>query len=110
MRDMVAIIGSGMMGSGIGAMAALAGNKTVLMDVDQKRAENGLARAIECIALRTENGLNTAEEAERARALLSISTNMEAAVADARLVIEAVVEDLAVKQELFARLDALLPP
>lgn len=79
MRDMVAIIGSGMMGSGIGAMAALAGNKTVLMDVDQKRAENGLARAIECIALRTENGLNTAEEAERARALLSISTNMEAA-------------------------------
>lgn len=35
MRDMVAIIGSGMMGSGIGAMAVLAGNKTVLMDVDQ---------------------------------------------------------------------------
>ena len=66
MRDMVAIIGSGMMGSGIGVMAALAGNKTVLMDVDQKRAENGLARAIECIALRTENGLNTAEEAELA--------------------------------------------
>ena len=110
MRDMVAIIGSGMMGSGIGAMAALAGNKTVLMDVDQKRAENGLARAIECIALRTENGLNTAEEAERARALLSISTNMEAAGADARLVIDAIVEDLAVKQELFARLDTLLPP
>ena len=41
MRDIVMVVGSGMMGSGIGAMSALAGNKTVLVDTSAERAENG---------------------------------------------------------------------
>ena len=35
MRDIVMVVGSGMMGSGIGAMSALAGNKTVLVDTSE---------------------------------------------------------------------------
>lgn len=109
MRDSVVIIGSGMMGSGIGAMAALAGNPTILVDLDANRAQAGLKRACDCIALRLENGLNSQEESEKAHELLSASINMEEATASARLVIEAIVEKLEVKQDMFRRLDALLP-
>lgn len=109
MRDSVVVVGSGMMGSGIGAMAALAGNKTVLIDVDEARAVAGREKALECIMLRVENGLNTHEEAERARQLITVSTSAEKAAVSARMVVEAIVEDLAVKQRVFAQWDELLP-
>lgn len=106
----VAVIGSGMMGSGIGAMAALAGKETVLVDVDEGRVRAGRERALACIRLREENGLHTKEEAARAGTLLHTSVKMEEAVADADLVIEAIVEKLEAKQALFEQLDALLDP
>lgn len=109
MREYVLVVGSGMMGSGIGAMSALAGNKTILVDVDEKRALLGRQRALDCIRLREENGLNTKAEAERARNLLEIGTDMSVVLQKARLVIEAIVENLKIKQDLFADLDAVLP-
>ena len=49
MREHVVIIGSGMMGSGIGAMSALAGNKTILVDVEESRVLAGKERAVSCM-------------------------------------------------------------
>lgn len=109
MRDYVMVVGSGMMGSGIGAMSALAGNKTVLVDVDEERVQAGLEKALACIRLRQEQGLNNRAEAERAVACLETCVDMDEAASRARLVIEAIVEDLAAKQALFARLDQMLP-
>lgn len=109
MREHVLVVGSGMMGSGIGAMSALAGNKTILADVDEERTQAGMQRALDCIGLREKNGLNTEAEAARARKLLETSTDMEEAAARARLVIEAIVENMEIKQDLFASLDAMLP-
>ena len=109
MRDIVMVVGSGMMGSGIGAMSALAGNKTVLVDTSAERAENGRKKAIECIRLREENELNTHEEAEKAIELLSTSDDSIKTAENARLVIEAIIENVEAKQNLFAQLDAVLP-
>lgn len=109
MREYVAVIGSGMMGSGIGAMSALAGNKTILVDVDESRVQAGKERALSCIRLRVEQGLNTEDEVRRAQELLETSTDTEAAAGQAKMVIEAIVENLQAKQELFARLDQILP-
>lgn len=109
MREYVMVVGSGMMGSGIGAMSALAGNKTVLVDVDEERGKAGKERAEECIRLRADNGLNTKEEAERARELIEYTADLENAAQKAFLVIEAIVEDVEAKQDMFARMDALLP-
>lgn len=61
------VVGSGMMGSGIGAMSALAGNRTILVDVDEAHVRSGMEKAMACIDLRVGNGLNTAEEAEEAK-------------------------------------------
>ena len=110
MREHVVIIGSGMMGSGIGAMSALAGNKTILVDVEESRVLAGKERAVSCIRLRQEQGLNTAEEARRAETLLETSKDTEQAAESARMVIEAIVENLQAKQQLFEKLDRILPP
>ncbi|MEW4413040.1 3-hydroxyacyl-CoA dehydrogenase NAD-binding domain-containing protein [Clostridium sp. AN503] len=109
MRDYVMVVGSGMMGSGIGAMSALAGNKTVLIDVEESRVRSGIEKAVSCIRLREQQGLNSREEADRAVQLLEGSTDMAESAGSARLVIEAIVENLEAKQKLFQELDAALP-
>ncbi len=109
MREYVMVVGSGMMGSGIGAMSALAGRKTMLVDLDEERVKAGAQKAAACIRLREENGLNTKKEAERALGLIETSTNMLEAAESASLVIEAIVENVEAKQNLFAQLDEILP-
>lgn len=109
MRDCVVVVGSGMMGSGIGAMAALAGNKTILVDLNREKAIAGREKALNCIKVRQENGLNTEQEAARAAELITTSSDMAAAAGSARLVIEAIIENLEAKQKLFAQLDEILP-
>ncbi|MCI6955817.1 MAG: 3-hydroxyacyl-CoA dehydrogenase NAD-binding domain-containing protein [Candidatus Faecousia sp.] len=108
-RDCVVVIGSGMMGSGIGAMAALAGHPVTLVDVQEERVQAGKERAIACIRLREENGLASSQEEDRAIALLHTSVDTQTAVQSAFLVIEAIIEKLEAKQALFRQLDALLP-
>jgi len=109
MREYVLVIGSGMMGSGIGAMSALAGNKTILLDVDETRVRAGLEKARACIGIREANGLNSTAECQEANALLETSTNMSDAAGKTRMVIEAIIENLRSKQELFGQLDSMLP-
>jgi len=108
MNGYVAVVGSGMMGSSIGAMSALAGHKTVLTDIDQERAEAGKAKAVKCIQQRRDHGLNSAEEAAVAVTLLETAGDIHE-ISGAALVIEAIVENVAIKQGLFQRLDKLLP-
>ena len=45
MRDYVVVVGAGLMGSGIGAMAALAGNPVILVDTSAERAAMGVEKA-----------------------------------------------------------------
>ncbi len=109
MRDCVMVVGCGMMGSGIGAMSALAGKKTVLVNANEAHLQVGRQKALNCIKLRTEQGLNTPEEAERAEKLLETCVDLEEAAERACLVIEAIVENIQIKQDLFKKLDDILP-
>lgn len=109
MRDLILVVGSGTMGSGIGAMSALAGNRTILIDTDTTRTHAGLARAEACIRLREQHGLVSSQQAQRAVQLLAAEDDITPFLDRARLVIEAVSEDLALKRSLFAHLDVALP-
>lgn len=109
MRDSVVIIGSGLMGSGIAARSTLAGNRTVLVDTEEKRVAGGLKAARGCMEELCRNGLAEERAVERAEDLLFGTVNMEEALARARLVIEAVYEDLGLKQEIFMQVDEMLP-
>ena len=101
----VAVIGAGTMGHGIAQVAAMAGYETRLTDANGealatawKRIESNLAGAVS-------RGKLTQEQAVAATARVTPVADLEMAVRDADLVIEAVVEDLDVKQALFTQLD-----
>jgi 3-hydroxybutyryl-CoA dehydrogenase len=104
------VVGSGTMGAQIAQQAALNGIETALTDV----AEEQLRKAVESnralLARRVERGRLDAAAAHQALALVRTTVDLEEAVVDADLVIEAIVEQLEPKQELFERLDRLSRP
>ena len=105
----VGVIGAGQMGAGIAHVAALSGRQVVLADVSVALAEKGVAGIRKNLARQVEKGKVAAEAAEAALARITPAGDV-APFADADLVVEAIVEDEAVKRDLFARLDALAKP
>jgi 3-hydroxybutyryl-CoA dehydrogenase len=102
-------IGTGMMGPGVAVSLALGGLETTLVSRTEEGARGGLATAYSQIAILAEHGLCTAEEAAEAKARLKASSDLDAAVAEADFVNESAPENLALKQELFERLDRIAP-
>ena len=101
MATKLAVIGAGLMGSGIAQVAAVAGYDVVLRDVTDEALERGLdgIRASLRPVRRPRAGM-TADDAEAALGRITTTTDLDAA-ADADLVVEAVFEKLEVKHEVF---------
>lgn len=109
MRDKVIIIGAGMMGSGIAAMSALSGRGTILVDISETQLKSGLEKAISCIHLREQNGVNSKDDSERAISLIETSLSIEKSCMEAFFIIEAINENLSLKQNIFQQLDKTVP-
>ena len=105
----VGIVGSGIMGSGIAEVAAASGHHVVLRSRSRQTAEAMLAGLEKSLSKQVEKGKRTAEEAGAIKDRVSATTHLGELV-DADLVIESVVEDLAVKKDLFAELDSICKP
>ncbi|MCH7684463.1 MAG: 3-hydroxyacyl-CoA dehydrogenase family protein [Gemmatimonadetes bacterium] len=103
----VAVVGAGTMGHGIAQVLALAGYDTVLTDSNAAVLEAAPARIEENLDGGVTRGKITEGNAREAMSRIQLLGDLEAAVTDADLVIEAVIEDLGVKRDLFARLDSL---
>ncbi len=106
MTQRVAVIGAGLMGSGIAQVAAVAGWDVVLRDLDQPALQRGRAAIEKSLARFVDKGKVTADDAAAAQARIATTTDLEAA-ADADIVIEAVFESIEVKGEVFAVLDRI---
>lgn len=106
----IAVIGAGLMGHGIAQIFASHGHRVSLLDV----SDEILAKAIENIranlTLMARSGIGRQEEIEPALGRIKPTRRMEEAAADARFIIEAVTENLEVKQELFQELDSICSP
>jgi 3-hydroxybutyryl-CoA dehydrogenase len=109
MRDSVLVYGSGMMGCAIASCAAMAHNNVILFDVNESVREKAAGRVFDNLNELSGHGLCTKEQTEQAKKLISISDNAEEACSKAKLVIEAVFENLQIKQDVFEFLDSLLP-
>jgi enoyl-CoA hydratase/3-hydroxyacyl-CoA dehydrogenase len=107
--ETVAVIGAGQMGRGIGAVAALAGYETTVTDVDESQLEEAIDRIEWSYEKQVEKTDTTETETTAALDRLSFTTDFETGVADADFVTEAVVEQLPVKKDVFADLDAAAP-
>ena len=97
------------MGSGIAQVCATHGYETVVLETDQERLDEGIRNVRHALAREVERGRLTHEQHERALQRLSGTTNSDD-LADCDLVIEAAVEELALKKELFARLGEICKP
>jgi len=111
MRDVAAIqtvgvVGAGTMGSGIAQVAATAGYDVVMRDVDEALVADGFATIADSLDRLVDRDALTADEADAVQDRITGTTDLEA-LADCDFVVEAVVENLDVKREVFADLDAL---
>ena len=104
----VGVVGCGLMGSGIAQVAAAAGFHTVVREVSGEIVEKGLKNIDKNLARLVEKG--TLDESKKAeiRGRLKGTTALQD-LKDCDVVIEAIIEQLPAKRELFSALDALCP-
>ena len=105
----VAVIGAGTMGGGIAMSFASAGFPVILFEARDEALQRGMGTICKNYEGAVAKGRLKQEETEARIARIEPTLDM-ARVADADLVIEAVFEDMAVKKELFGKLDALCKP
>lgn len=104
MAGHVAVIGAGLMGSGIAQVAAQAGWQVTLRDLDDAAAGRGLAAVRASLERFAAKGTIAADDVEATLARITTTTDLDAA-ADADIVVEAVFERLDLKQDVFRALD-----
>jgi 3-hydroxybutyryl-CoA dehydrogenase len=104
----VVVVGAGLMGSGIAQVSAVAGHDVVMRDVSDDALARARAAIEASVSKFAEKGTISAQDAEAALARISTSTDLDA-VTGADIVVEAVIEKVDLKSELFAELDRLAP-
>ncbi|MBE1484775.1 3-hydroxyacyl-CoA dehydrogenase family protein [Plantactinospora soyae] len=109
MAGRLAVVGAGLMGSGIAQVAARAGWQVTLRDIDDaatRRGMSGIRTSLEKFAAK---GTIEAGDVEATLARITPTTELEA-VGDADIVVEAVFEKLELKHEVFRALDKICAP
>ena len=106
----VGVLGCGLMGSGIAQVAAMSGFDVTALEVEQKYLDKGFAGIEKSLAKFAERppekGGITAQQKDAARARLKGTTKRED-LADCDLIIEAIIENVPTKKEMYAALDAI---
>jgi enoyl-CoA hydratase/3-hydroxyacyl-CoA dehydrogenase len=102
----VGVVGCGLMGAGIAQVAAQAGYKTIVREINKELLEKGLSRISDFLDKGVEKKKMTQAQRDATWARISGTTDL-ADLADCDLIIEAIFEDLAAKQELFRALDGI---
>ena len=104
----VGVLGGGLMGSGIAQVAAQSGCTTIVREVSDAICQRARAGIEKTLAKGIEKGKVTAEQRDRTLGNLMMTTDI-AALKNCDIVIEAVVEDLEIKNGLWRELDVLCP-
>lgn len=105
--ERVGVVGAGQMGSGIAEVAAKAGANVVVYEPSQEFVDAGRDRITASLERAKAKGKLAADDVDATLARLTFTTDLTD-LADRQLVIEAIVEDEAVKAKVFAELDAVV--
>lgn len=103
----VAVIGAGTMGSGIAQVAAQAGHNVVLFDTRREAVDKALIGLRKTLDKLVEKGKLTTEQADGIHGRITPASDLKE-LAGSGLVIEAIIEDLGIKQKLFAELEGIV--
>ncbi|GBF33705.1 3-hydroxybutyryl-CoA dehydrogenase [Desulfocucumis palustris] len=102
----ITVIGAGLMGSGIAQVAAQAGYKVNILDVNQEFVDRGMSVINKLLQGKVNKGRLSSEEKEQIMARLSPGTDL-AVCSEAQVVIEAVPEKMDLKKDMFRKIDSL---
>jgi len=105
----IVVCGAGLMGHGIAQVFAAAGHSVALYEPDPARAEAGRSRIDSNLQRAVAKEKITDEVRQEQLGRISVATDLAEAAANAELIVEAVFEDEAVKQDLFRTVDAAAP-
>ena len=105
----VGVVGCGLMGSGIAQVAAQSGFPTVVREVSAELVEKGLKSIEKNLSRLVEKGSITEAQKAEVRGRLKGTTSLEE-FKQCDLIIEAIIEQLPAKRELFGALDSICPP
>jgi 3-hydroxybutyryl-CoA dehydrogenase len=105
----VGVVGLGTMGAGIAQVSVQSGFETIGREVEPELGERGRATIERYLARGVEKGRNSGDERDAALGRLTLTTDL-ADLADCDLVIEAALEELELKREIFAELDRVTRP
>lgn len=105
----IAVLGAGQMGNGIAQVAACAGYDVTMVDIEQAYVDRGIATIEKSLGKLVAKERMTQADADAARARISTAIDRQAC-ADCDLVVEAVPEILALKQDIFSELDQICKP
>jgi 3-hydroxybutyryl-CoA dehydrogenase len=105
----VGVVGAGLMGSGIAQVVAQAGYSVIVREVEQRFLDKGLKGVEGQLQRAVEKGRMTVEEKAKLLGRIRWTLSLED-LKGVDLIIEAIIEDLALKQELYRALDGLCPP
>lgn len=105
----IGVLGAGLMGAGIAQIAAASGHEVTLVEVSDELIQKGLNGIAKSLAKFAEKGTITVEQKDAALGRLHGSTN-SAELADADLIVEAIIENLTIKRDVYAKLDAICKP
>jgi 3-hydroxybutyryl-CoA dehydrogenase len=104
----IGVVGAGTMGSGIAQVAAQSGYDVVLRDIEEEFVQNGFDTIEDSLGRFVSKDKLSEEEAEATTDRITGTTELSD-LADCDLVIEAAVEDMEIKQDVFADLDETVP-
>lgn len=105
----VLVIGAGQMGSGIAQVCAQSGYEVILNDISEEALERGVSNIERLLSRNVEKERMTEEEKNKVLSRITKSTDLEGSAKEIDLAIEAVVENIDVKKDIFRKLDANAP-
>jgi len=105
----IGVIGAGTMGSGIAQVAAEAGFKVIMRDIEDSFVERGIKNISKNLGRAVEKGKKSQDEADQIAGRIS-GTSLLDDLKEADLIIEAVVENMELKKELYGELDRVCSP
>ena len=106
----IAVIGAGLMGHGIAQEFANAGYRVHLHDVANEQLDMARTQIEKNLNVLAENAIIETESISPTLQRIQTDTELEAVAENADFVVEAVIENLALKQQVFEKLDAICPP
>ena len=106
----IAVIGAGLMGTGISYVSRASGYDVIMTDLDDDAINRGLSRLKGYVESGVKRGKLTPDDGERIISQLVTTTNLKEAVSDVDLVIEAVFENMDVKKKIFKEMDSVAKP